>query len=457
MLVAATSLLFAGLFATSAGAETTALQVSASVDGGPFLVGTAERVPITFTVTNTGTEERRVRGTVRTIEGSPLRIHYWTWGDLDPAGEGALLAPGESRTYQLEGYLSEWAGQSRVALGVWRQTPNIPETAETEVSIPVIAPDETETVTGTAYTDRNDNGTAEPGEELAGATVRLYDWSGEPDHRAVSDADGRYTLTAPVGHYSVELGGAPDGWLVPWGGQVRLDGAGTTDLPVRARLSLDARLRSTVVLDRRRYQPGDAALLTATVTNTGAVPVTGVVAGCDRLGTDFHVSTDPAAWGELTYGGPGATILPGQTRVFTVPGVVPAASKDNGVVSANCDFGDELYDYDRAPAFYAKVPGGPVRNLTGDIFHDLDDDYSVDDGEAVAGVRVGLRDVVTGRVVATVTSDASGHLAYTGVPVGVYTAQILGPWQPLSPQAGTFHVRSDDPVNHWPLRVLPRE
>ena len=63
--------------------------------------------------------------------------------------------------------------------------------------------------------------------------------------------------------------------------------------------------------------------------------------------------------------------------MFTVPGVVPAASKDDGV------------DMDRAPAFYAKVPGGPVKNPSADIFHDLDDDHGVDEGEAVADVRVG--------------------------------------------------------------------
>jgi hypothetical protein len=450
LLVAATSLLFAGVLVTPAVAQTE-LRVSATVDGGPFLVGTAERVPITFTVTNNGTQERRVRGTVRTVEGSPLSIRDWTWGDLTPSGEGALLAPGESRTYRLEGYLSEWAGQSRVALGVWRQTPNIPEIAETEVSIPVVAPDATETVTGTAYTDRNDNGTAEPGEELAGATVRLGS-----DHQAVTDADGRYTMTVPVGHHDVAFGGAPDGWLLPGAGQVRLDGAGTTDLPVRARLSLADRLETTVVLDRGLYQPGDAAVLTATVTNTSAVPVTGVVAGCDRTGTAFHVWTEVEAWGELAFGGPGATVLPGQTRVFTVPGVVPAASKDDGVVTAICDFGDDRYDFDQGPAFYAKVPGGPVRNPSADIFHDLDDDYSVDEGEAVAAVRVGLRDVTTGRVVAIVTSDANGRLAYTGVPVGVYTVKIFGPWQPLSPNGSRFHVKADDTVNHLPLRVVPR-
>ncbi len=450
VLVAATSLSFTGLAVTPAGARTSALEVSATVEGGPFLVGTAERVPITFTVTNNGPEERRVRGTERMIEGSPFTVRSWTWGDLKPGGEGALLAPGESRTYQLEGYLTEWAGQSRVALGVWRQTPNIPEVAEVEVSIPVIAPDATETVSGTAYTDRNDNGAVEPGEELAGATVRLADL------QTVTGADGRYSLTVPVGHYSAEFGGAPEGWLLPWGSSVRLDGAGTTDLPLRARLSLDDRLRSTLVLDRKRYQPGDAAVLTATVTNTSDIPVTGVVAGCDRVGTPFHVWTEVADWGELAYGGPGATIPAGETRVFTVPGVVPAASSDAGVVRASCDFGDDLYDMDLAPTFYAKVPGGPSKNPTGAIYHDLDEDYTVDEGEAVADVRVGLRDVVTGRVVAVVSSDADGRLAYTGVPVGVYTAQIFGPWKPLSVQTGEFHVRADDTVNFWQLRVVPR-
>lgn len=189
---AVVSLLLGGLLVAPASAEAT-LQVNASVTGGPFMVGSQEPIPVTLTVTNAGTEERRVWGRVSNVEGSPFYVEGASWRDLDPYGAGAVLAPGETRTYDLIGHLSEWAGQPRIMIGVWRPTPNIPEIAETELTFQVISPDLTDTVSGLVFADANENRTADPGEELAGLPVQLTkDFS--PIRDTVTGPDGRFAF-----------------------------------------------------------------------------------------------------------------------------------------------------------------------------------------------------------------------------------------------------------------------
>lgn len=450
-------LLFGGLLVAPANAQT-GLRVTASVTGGPFVVGNQESIPVTLTVTNGSTEERRVWGRVRNIEGSPFHVRGDTWRDLDPGGAGAVLAAGQTKTYDLIGYVTEWSGQPRIMIGVWRPTPNIPEIAETELTFQVVPGDQTETVGGLVFTDANENCTADPGEQLPGIKVRLArGWS--PIRETVSGPDGRFVFAdVPVGFYELLYDSAPGGWLLPSVTFLRLDGTGTaTDLRIRARRPISESLRASVALDRNIYAAGDSARLTVALTNTGRYPLTGLYAGCDRLGSQYHLLVTQEAWGELAYGGPGATVQPGQTRVFTVAGTVPERADYFGVVSAICDFGDdELYLEGAAQAspVYVKVRSDKTADTFGDVFHDKDNDYVVDEGEAVTKTRVGLRDVTTGRVTAVATTDATGRLDYTDVPVGRYTAQIFGPWTPLY---GVVEVAADPhTVAFGSLRVEPR-
>lgn len=450
------TVLLGGLLAAPASAQV-GLEVTASVTGGPFVVGGEESIPVTLTVTNSGTE-RRLWGRVRNIEGSPFEVRGHTWGDLDPIGAGAVFAPGETRTFQLTGYVTSWAGQPRIMIGVWRPTPNAPEIVETELTVQLVPNDLTETVGGVVFTDANENHTADPGEQRAGVTVRLLqNWS--PVRETVTGPDGRFAFAdVPVGHYQLQFDPIPNGWLLPSYAPLRLDGTGSaTDLQVRARRPISESLRASVALDRKTYAAGDPATLTVTLTNTGRYPLTGLWAGCDRLGTQFHLLTTLEAWGELTYGGPGATIQPGQTRTFTVAGTVPAVADSFGVVSVVCDF-DEGEQYLEgaavAPPLYAKVRSDKTADTFGWVFHDKDDDYTVDDGEAVANTRVGLRDVTTGRITTVAVTDAEGRLDYTGVPVGRYTAEIFGPWTPIHP---VIQVAADPyTVPFGNLRVTPR-
>ena len=454
------SLLLGGLLAAPASAQV-GLQVTASVTGGPFVVGSEESIPVTLTVTNGSTEERRLWGRVRNLEGSPFEVRGDTWGDLSPFGEGAVFAPGETRTFQLTGYVTSWAGQPRIMIGVWRPTPNVPEIVETELTFQLVPGDLTETVGGVVFADANENHTADPGEQRAGATVRLaQNWS--PVRETVTGPDGRFTFAdVPVGHYQLQFDPVSDGWMFPPYTPLRLDGTGSAaDLQVRMRRPVSESLHASVALDRRTYAAGDPATLTVTLTNTGRFPLSGIIVGCDRLGTQFHLWVPPESevWGELTYGGPGATIQPGRTRVFKVAGTVPERADYFGVVSVVCDFSDSEFDgygSAAAPPLYAKVRSDRTADTFGHVFHDKDDDYTVDEGEAVANTRVGLRDVTTGRITTVAVTDAEGRLEYSGVPVGRYTAEIFGPWTPLGD--GVIQVAADPhTVPFGVLRVTPR-
>jgi hypothetical protein len=440
---AVVSLLLSGLLVAPASAQTS-LQVNASVTGGPFLVGSQEPIPVTLTVTNASTEERRVWGRVRTVEGSPFYVEGASWRDLDPYGAGAVLAPDETRTYDLIGHVSDWAGQPRIMIGVWRPTPNTPEIAETELTFRVVPPELTDTVGGLVFADANENRTADPGEELAGLPVQLNkDYS--PIRDTVTGPDGRFAFAdVPVGLYDLLYGSVPDGWLLPYNTPVRVDGTGSAaDVMVRARRPISESLRASMTLDRKTYAAGDTARLTVTLTNTGQYPLTGLQAGCDRLGTQFHLLVTQEAWGELAYDGPGATVQPGQTRSFSVTGTVPEHADHFGVVSVVCDVGDDDRYLDGAadvPPLYRKVRSDKTADTYGVVFHDKDDDNTVDDGEAVTGTRIGLRDVTTGRLTAVATTDAAGHLDYTDMPVGRYDVQIFGPW---TPRYGVIQVAAD--------------
>lgn len=118
----------------------------------------------------------------------------------------------------------------------------------------------------------------------------------------------------------------------------------------------------------------------------------------------------------------GVTPPPGYTPTSgPIDEVIPLAPGD---VYLNADFG-----------FQPLVPGGVIGDA---IWLDADGDGLQDAGEpGIPGVTVALLDAA-GNVIATVTTDANGNYAFTGLPDGTYTVWVNDTNHVLGELAPTF-------------------
>jgi hypothetical protein len=432
MLVAAGLVTAAG-FAIPAAAAGYDLRGTAVVEGGPHLPG--DQVTVKYTVTNAGDigvyyAHGHDQGSFAVESG---------WGDLgEPAG--ASFAPGESRDYLLSGHVGGTSGQ--VQLSVLLDGVSSP-LALTEVTIPVATG--SVTVTGQVFADADEDGVAGPGEGLAGAHVALSGYI--VDETRTTGADGRFSFAdLPPRTYGVYVPDAPDGWLVLGGvRELRLDGSvPVVDVPLRAVRPLAETVHANLTLDRETYEVGDSAVVAVSLANTGSRPVTGVFAACDGVGYGRDLEITPAGWGELAYGGPGATIQPGETRTFRVPGTVRDVSGSWGFLEEYCDFPrDEDFSGSPRGADTAKVTGRDGTS-TGRIVTET--------GEGLAGAEVTATDADTGAVV-TATTEADGRLTVTG-PAGRYRLSVPGPWV-LSGYQPVYVVAAPRNGDGWVLTRQP--
>jgi len=215
-------------------------------------------------------------------------------------------------------------------------------------------------------------------------------------------------------------------------------------VPLRAVRPLAETVHANLALDRETYRAGDSALVTISLTNTGPRPVTGVFAACDGIGYGRDLDITPAGWGELAYGGPGATIQPGETRTFRVPGTVRDVSGSWGFLEEYCDFPrDEDFSGSPRGEDTAKVTGR-TGTSAGRIVTET--------GEGLPGQQVEATDVDTGSVV-TATTDADGRLTVTG-SAGRYRLSVPGPWV-LSGDQPVYVVAAPLNRDGWVLTRQP--
>lgn len=422
-------LLFNGFFVTTASAEAGPdLRSTVTVPDGTYLVG--DELTVTLTVTNVGDSGAYyIRKAEQHVSGTSFYITDDSgWGDLGPDGLGANYLPGESREYRLTGVLGDWAGEARFRLGVISPTDVNPADDLGDGVVPVVSPQTEVEVSGQVFGDADQDGAPSPGEALAGVTMSMHRDIGQQD--VLTDADGRFSFPdLTVGAYYLSSENAPDGWVLPGGWQeLRLDGSvANTDVPLRALRPLSESLRAEFTLDEQTYQAGDEAQVTVTLANTGTRPITGIHAACDRAGNGRDLDITEAGWGELAYSGPGATIQPGQTRSFLVPATVRPITGNWGFLVQACDFSqsDEYLEGAPQDVHAAKVIGMDGTS-TGTIFHDANDNGSIDAGEGLADQAVRLTDIDSGHEFTTQT-DANGVAALAG-PAGRYRMTILGPW-----------------------------
>ncbi|WP_255632260.1 carboxypeptidase-like regulatory domain-containing protein [Amycolatopsis sp. TNS106] len=289
---------------------------------------------------------------------------------------------------------------------------------------------------GVVFGDKNGNGKLDDGEQLADIPLFLRHSISSQEYKATSDADGKIDFgEVPAVEYLLSGGGdSIKGWLFPL--KVIRAGADTTDLPMRGVRPLNDALKASVSFTKDTYKPGELAQVTVKLTNYGRLPLVGIVAGCNRAGVDFALKGGPG-WGELEYFA-GATIAPGQTRIFDVTEKIPDGALNHGRVSVSCDFGytDVGIGGNPRASDEAAVPGG-IATLAGQVIHTADPDKPA---KGLAGVKVVLASDGDCPTIVETTTDAEGHFKIANLVPGPKYRLFFAP-----PQG--WRILYDNPIS----------
>lgn len=174
-----------------------------------------------------------------------------------------------------------------------------------------------------------------------------------------------------------------------------------------------------------QVQPGQVLTYTVRLTNTGIITVPLVTlrevppAGATGLARGGWTQQVDGSWTQ-----PVGPLAPGQvvTRTFTMqlPIPLPAAAITN-TVQAQLPGGDPTPG-DGTGTDQNQVLSGRVGDT---VWRDSNGDGIQQAGEqGLGGVPVQLLDPVTGRVLATTTTDAEGRYLFPGLPLGSYAVRI---------------------------------
>ena len=394
---------------------------------------TGDTAVITLTITNAGTDDTLVHGrAVFPPEPGQVHIDYAAWGELlSHDGDGVRLAPGASYVHELKGVIAD--PEATEALFNARLILNEHSVVPMRATAPVEKAHGT--VAGTAYLDRNGNRVVDAGEPVGGAKVTVGNYFSQDWPRAVTDDQGRFTVSslAPLEHHiSVET---LDGWEFR-STSVAIVADKTVDIDIAGVRPFKEGLAAQVRFTKDEYEPGDVAEIDVTLTNTGTVRLAGITAQCDRSGNSAHVTG--IEWGELTYGGDGLALDPGKTFRTRVRGTVPEAARKYGVAMVACDFGFDASTNPTASDL-ARVPGAKG-SVTVTTFQDRDRDRSVDRDERIGGLDVTLTDQATGKVSVTRRANVDGVASFKDIPAGRYDVTVSGPWdvEPNQPDVGVY-------------------
>nr|AXL05380.1 hypothetical protein SAMN04489730_0591 [uncultured bacterium] len=426
-------------------------QVEISVAFGKESYRTDEAVDFTFKVKNVGSAPATgVTVFQHILEPTDLDVGNG-WGPLTtPAG--VTIEPGKTFELAVTGHVRDVEQATTAVRGVLFDETHF-GIGSFDIRVPVVkVPGR---AVGVVYGDGNGNGVLDAGEPLAGAklTLRYVHDSGNRIYTATSDAAGKFSFDGiPAADYFIG-GEVVDGWLIPWD-TVRI-GTDTEDLLVRGVPPLNGALTASMKFTQDSYKVGDLAHLTVTLSNSGKIPLTGIVAGCNRIGDPHILSGRTPGWGDLARDG--VTIAPGETRTFDVSEAVPQAAFNRGIVVASCGFGYAEVDIEnhadaRAQAW---VPGAKaVVEGTLGVF---DDQGEVK--QALAGAKVVLVSDQRCPVTGERTTDAKGHFKFEDVAPGPrYRLYFLLPkgWKTKYENPMEIDVFGP-PENHYPWRIAVEE
>ncbi|WP_089907852.1 SdrD B-like domain-containing protein [Lentzea albida] len=420
------STVFVGLKAVSGPAE---LRATLTLDKPRY--ESHETVKATLKVTNTG---GRVAERVRLPWSlSGLEVPEAQWGDFRPNGPGVRLLAGESRTFEVSGTIRDFTNGK---LNIWGYVDylGVPNPTNSNFRAEAEVVQTKGSVSGVAYADRNRNGQQDAGEATAGVVVEANGGAPYGYFKTTTGADGRFSFAElPSGEYYVGFTFA-DGWVVHYEGRdqkVQVRPGAPVEVIARGERPYSESLSATLTLDQDVYEPGEDAKITITLTNRGDRAISGITAYCNGVGNSNQLgdSTRPnPGWGELF--GAGVTVGAGETKTVVAIEAVPQGAFTYGTVVAACLFAPYAgWNMDGVGAFdTARVPGG-FGSLTGELYFDRNGDYRFDEGEALPGTRIVLRDRELGVDVAETVSDDKGNVRFDKVPAGDFWAWVDGPWK----------------------------
>ncbi|MCG8920932.1 hypothetical protein [Lentzea sp. CC55] len=440
------------------------IKATATVGAAPPVVG--QTVPVELTITNSGPAEATgVSARLDHISGSYYTLNSDEWDGLQPpwgSPSTVKLAPGESRTFHLNGRFYNYQGTSRFTLRATATNDVNPSDGGATVEIAVREPVKQGKISGILWGDANGNGTHDAGEGLAGAEAYLYG-GGNPNEtpRTRTDANGRFTFTdLELRAWGLSFQNLPGGWIVAYNSELIpvVGGDTTSELRYQAVRPLEDQLSASVRFLTTDHVDGGPVSLEFTLTNRGGADISGVVAGCGRSGEGPHINV----WGglgELSYDR-GTTIPAGQSRVFAVAGQVSVNASDYGYSYVACDFGPRDGLVHGYPTVFDYVKVGEKRtNTNGSIYVDRNGNGWKDaEGEHLNGVSFSLVDPKTGVVAGTASgSGEEGQAYFTDIPTGLYKVVVNGPWKVESEWLVSAADCSRWCQTGWAVEVVPTE
>lgn len=411
------------------------LEVTATFDAPSYRTG--DRFTVQLTVRNVGdAPAEHVVGTVGVPNLGVISVKDFS-PELSTSGQGATIAPGETREATYTGGIDNPAATTvavTAAVGTKPLNIGMKQTFTAPVTL------RTGKVSGVAFADKDHDETLDPGEELAATEVTATNVHRYTDsHRTTTDSAGRFTFEALS---------TLDNRLEVWNQSplvtfhpvtVKVDETdANTDVKLIGLVAPNtSKLSASMAFTEDTYKPGATANLTVELRNDGDTRVVGIRAFCD---SDYpgRLALSPASWGALSSKGQGVTIEAGASQKFHATSSLPASAAEIGRVEALCRFGYGDADGPKAYAT-ADVPGR-TGTVSVTAYQDANNNAKFDDGEQVRDLGVTLRGKA-GTVSATAGAD--GKAKFTGIPVGRYAAGFADGWTEAKDVATPIDVTAD--------------